>query len=325
MKILTFNHHESYIATLANTGYRFDVVIRKGNLDLSWNTRARDVPPNVTLVNFDPEIRQKLRQGAYDVVICHTIKNLFWVWLFFKPRYIFIAHIPLFAHTPIQRIKSFAKKWLWALFKSTHRAQFFAVSYFKLTSWGENAPYAVLAPGEFPPLRQTDQPSDVLIVCNNLKERGEELGLDMINRLAEKALIRVVGNNPGISFNTRPENFAHFQKLVTGFSIYLYTIKMPWGDGYNTAMLEAMRMGMAVITVENPSSPIIHGVNGLVGKTEEELLEHIYRLRADNELVKKLGKAAIQTIERDFSEANFIHVWRTIIEPESLTQKPPAG
>jgi glycosyltransferase involved in cell wall biosynthesis len=100
---------------------------------------------------------------------------------------------------------------------------------------------------------------------------------------------------------------------------------MPWGDGYNTAMLEAMRMGMAVVTVENPSSPIIHGVNGLVGKTEEELLEHIYRLRTDHELVKKLGQAAIQTIERDFSEANFISVWRSIIEPQSPAQKAPAG
>jgi hypothetical protein len=315
MKILTFNHHESYIATLASTGYDFDVVVKKGRLDLGWNIRARRVPNNIRLIEFDSATKLKLETGEYDVVICHTIKNLLWIWRFFKPRYIFIAHIPLFGHTPAQQLKSLFKKLLWILFKSTHKAQFFAVSHFKLMSWGEDAPYAVLAPGEFPPLRESDKPSDVLIVCNNLSQRGEELGLEMICRIAEKAPIHVVGNNPGISFNTRPENFAHFQEIVTGFNIYLYTIKMPWGDGYNTAMLEAMRMGMAVVTVDNPSSPIVHGVNGLVGKTEDELLIHINRLRSDPELVRTLGKAAMKTIESDFSEAKFISTWRTVISP----------
>jgi len=56
------------------------------------------------------------------------------------------------------------------------------------------------------------------------------------------------------------------------------------------------------------------------------LLEHIYLLRTDPELVKKLGQAAIQTIERDFNEAKFISVWRSIIEPQSpAAQKAPAG
>lgn len=313
MRILTFNHHESYLASLAQTGYQFDVVIKRGTLDLSWNIRSRPVPDNFRLIEFNAETERDLRRGVYDVVICHTIKNLIWMWFFFKPRYVFVAHIPLFSHSLIATIKSKLKKLIWIVFRLTHKAQFFAVSHFKHQSWNEPGVCAVLSPGSFPPLKELDQPSEILIICNNLGERGEELGIDMISRLKSVVPIRTVGNNPGIEFNIKPKNFADFQELVTGFHIYLYTIRMPWGDGYNTAMLEAMKMGMAIVTVENPTSPIIHGVNGLVGRTEQELIEHIEYLRREPYVVKRLGAAAMETIHKDFSEEKFVGAWRELI------------
>jgi hypothetical protein len=313
LKILTFNHHESYLVSLSEVGHEFDVVIGRGDLDLAWNTRARPVPSNFRLVELDNAIKGKLRQGYYDVVICHTIKNLIWMWLFFKPRYIFVAHIPLFKHSATARFKSRVKKMLWVLFRLTHDAQFFAVSQFKQKSWQEEGLCAVLSPGQFPPLRQLDEPSQILIICNHLHERGEELGLNMLERIKNRLPIRTVGRNPGIEFNIEPRDFAHFQELVTGFHIYLYTIKLPWGDGYNTAMLEAMRMGMAIVTVRHPTSPIIHGVNGLVADNEEQLIQHIERLRSDPDLIKRLGAAATATVERDFSQTRFLETWRTLI------------
>lgn len=318
MRILTFNHHEPYIATLALTGHDFDVVTRYKSLELTWNSRTRAMPANLKSVEFNAIVKQRLRDGYYDLVICHTVKNLMWIWLFFKPRYIFVAHIPLFTNTLSQRLKSLGKKITWLLFKWSHKSQFFAVSDFKLNSWKESGHVAVLAPGEFPPLRTIKGTSDVLIICNDLKNRGEELGLDMITRLSLKAPIHVVGRNPGISFSKTPKDFADFQSIVTGYRIYLYTIKMPWGDGYNTAMLEAMRMGMAIVTVENPSSPIKHGKNGLIGKTEDQLLEHINKLRGDPELIDTLGRAAQETIRERFSEKNFIDTWQSVINKAAL-------
>jgi glycosyltransferase involved in cell wall biosynthesis len=318
VRILTFNHHESYIASLAKTGHQFDVVIRRGRLDLSWNPRARRVPDNITLVEFNNTTKRNLKSGHYDVVICHTIKNLLWIWLFFKPRFIFVAHIPLFQDSFPQKFKSFLKKLIWHLFRRTHSADFFAVSQFKLHSWGEIGYCAVLAPGAFPPLKKTEKPSDILIVCNNLKERGDELGLDMINRLVAKAPIYSVGHNPGITYNIQPKDFHDFQEIITGFSIYLYTIKMPWGDGYNTAMLEAMRMGMAIVTVENSSSPIVHGVNGLIGRSEAEILEHLLFLRSNPQAAQKLGEGAIKTIDSEFSEKNFVENWQRVLSLKSL-------
>ena len=314
MQILTFNHHESYLTSLAKTGFTFDVVTKRGSLDLSWNVRSRPVPENFRVVEFDDAIKKRLRSGVYDVVICHTIKNLIWMWFYFKPRYVFVAHIPLFRHSPVAMVKSNFKKLTWMTFKATHDASFFAVSHFKQQSWNEKGECAVLAPGDFPALEISDDPSNVLIVCNNLAERGEELGLAMIKRLQKHAPIYCVGNNPNIAFNIEPRNFAHFQELLTGFRIYLYTIRMPHGDGYNTAMLEAMKMGMAIVTVENPTSPIVHGVNGLVGRDEQELLDHIHHLRREPDFARRLGEAAKETVKARFSEEAFVNTWRGVIQ-----------
>ncbi len=315
MNILTFNHHESYLSSLAKTGYHFDVVTKHGSLDLNWNQRARPVPSNLKLIEFDSLTKQKLRNGYYDVVICHTIKNLLWVWFYFKPRFVFVAHIPLFHDSLHNKIKSVAKKLIWRLFIATHRADFFAVSDFKRASWNEPGTVAVLAPDEFPPLKPLDKDNEVLIICNNLAERGDELGLEMIMALRKSLPIRTIGNNPGIEFNIKPKDFRDFQKLVTGFHIYLYTIKMPWGDGYNTAMLEAMRMGMAIVTVENPSSPIINGVNGLIGRDEQDILNHINFLKDNPTEIQRLGQGAKETIKNHFSESKFISAWRDVLEP----------
>jgi hypothetical protein len=235
------------------------------------------------------------------------------MWRYRKPRYVFIAHIPLFRNTLLSALKSLAKKTVWRAFKATHRASFFAVSHFKRDAWNEPGDVAVLTPEAFPPLKQLAGPSPIAIVCNDLATRGEELGLAMIERLAKDFPLHTIGRNPGIEFNIQPRDFADFQDVVTGFHIYLYTIKMPWGDGYNTAMLEAMRMGMAIVTVENPTSPIVHGVNGLVGKDEAELHRHLVELRGNPALIKHLGQEAQKTIQEKFNREQFLTTWERLI------------
>jgi hypothetical protein len=321
MRILTFNHHESYLCSLAWTGHSFDVVTRRGTLDLSWNIRARPVPPNFRLVAFeDPEVQHLLASGGYDVVICHTIKNLLWLFFFRRTRYIFIAHIPLFFYTPALALKSLCKKALWLLFRATHQARFFAVSRFKLESWGVDGSFAVLTPEAFPPLQPIATAPKVVVVGNDLGSRRDEMGLDMIERIRERVPVLTLGNSPGLAHNITPANFDDFQRLVTECHIYLYTIRRPWGDGYNTAMLEAMRMGMAIVTVDNPSSPILHNQNGLVGATTEELIEHLEYLRARPEEIRRLGTAGQATIERQFNPDLFRAAWKRLLSDSSTRE-----
>lgn len=311
-KILTFNHHESFLSTLAETGWDFDVVVRYGELDLSWSRSSRPVPDNFNLVEFDSSVRRKLDEGIYDVVICHTLKNLLWLWRWRGPRYIFVAHIPLFRYTLQMRFKSMVKLAIYRIFSLTHRANFLAVSEFKRASWRTQGSVAVLAPQLVGELADGKGYDNVTVVCNELMQRQDELGSDDLLDIAKSIPVRIIGRNPGVEGAIQPKDYAEFRELFRSGRIYLYTIRQPFGDGYNTAMLEAMQMGMAVVTVDNPSSPIINGENGLVGRNKHELLELCKRLLANPQEVDRLGQAARETVEKKFSRQKFISTWQNL-------------
>ena len=100
-KILTFNHHETYLAWLAQTGHHFDVVTQYGSLSLPWLHDRVPCPPNVNLVPWGKEVKKKLQEGYYDVVLCHTVKNLVWMFPYRRSKFIFLQHIPLFRYIPM--------------------------------------------------------------------------------------------------------------------------------------------------------------------------------------------------------------------------------
>ena len=54
---------------------------------------------------------------------------------------------------------------------------------------------------------------------------------------------------------------------------------------------------------------IVNGVNGFISNDENELREYAQQLLDDKELREKLGKAARETVVRDFSEEKFIDNW----------------
>ena len=312
-RILTFNHHESFLSTMSGIEATFDVVTRYKNLDLAWNKSSRPVPDNFRLVEFDEQIQSSLTRGSYDVVICHTLKNLLWLWPWRQQRYIFVAHIPLFSYTISLRVKSWLKSSIYKWFARGHRVSFVAVSEFKRASWGEAGAVTVLAPQRIGVLVAGKGYDKVTVVCNELLARSDELGANDLMIMSKEIPLRVIGRNPGVPFAVQPQDYAAFQQLFRESRIYLYTIRQPYGDGYNTAMLEAMQMGMAIVTVDNPSSPIVHGVNGLVGKNRDELLAHCRFLLANPSEVDRLGHAAANTVAQDFTEERFLSVWTQIL------------
>lgn len=319
MNILTFNHHESYIRSLADTGHKYDLVVSRKGLDLSWNTSSGPIPDNVTLVNFDGQVRKKLRSGFYSLVICHTVKNLLWMFFYFKPKYIFIAHIPLFFDSPLNRLKSLSKRFVVEFFEAFHKFSFVAVSEFKRKKWDKKGTTIVLTPQDISRHPKVERFASqnlppVIVVANKLEERKEELGFELIEKINRHHPVLIIGNNQGLSNTIKPDNYSEFAELFSKGKIYLYTIQQPFGDGYNTAMLEAMALGIPIVTVENPSSPIKHGVNGLVGKNVNELIKHISTLLKDEAKRRNLGLNAKTTIEQRFSHSHFVNSWRSLIE-----------
>ena len=83
-----------------------------------------------------------------------------------------------------------------------------------------------------------------------------------------------------------------------------------------TALLEAMACGCAIVTTATCMIPEIvkHGENGMISNNEDELSEYIDQLMDDEDLRNKLGKAARETIVKDFSEDKFTDKWNKIFD-----------
>ena len=315
LRILTFNHHESFLNAMAPLGHAFDVVVQKGHLNLSWNLANRQPPQNFRLIDFD-EARGLLKRGDYDVVVAHTVKNLLWLFWINRALTVFVAHIPLYWDRPTRSVKSFGKLALVWLYRLTHRFKFLAVSEWKKATWGLEGPVARFFPIPFPPEFLAPAKADgvvPVVVGNGMATRGGELGWDLLLPLTQEFPIRILGKNPEIEGALAPRDYAEFVRLFSAAHFYIYPIRQPEGDGYNTAMLEAMNMGLPVVTIANPSSPIVHEVNGLVAATPAELRVCVRRLIEHPEMIPRLGIAAQETVQRTFTKERFLQAWREVL------------
>ena len=326
MKILTFNHHESFLVSLSHLPYEFDVVIKKGDLDLSWSPTARTVPPNFRLITFE-EATKGLTSGAYCFVVAHTVKNLVWLLPYKTARCVFVAHIPLFYSSSLLRIKSALKLAFVKFFRVFRGLEFVAVSRMKLASWsvpGKAIPFFPVPLSRVSSPNGSDNRTDfdssvsgslkIGVVGNNFQNRREELGFDLLEQISEKIPLRIIGKNPTISGAICPKLFEEFASEFRALDVYIYTIRDDSGDGYNTSLLEAMLHEKAIVTVPNESSPITDGVNGLVARSLQDFLDALEKLRSDPDLRLRLGRAARETVERNFNSQNFVRDWLSVFE-----------
>jgi hypothetical protein len=80
------------------------------------------------------------------------------------------------------------------------------------------------------------------------------------------------------------------------------------GTGQQIKIVEAMAHGVPVIALRFAAerSPIQHKVNGLVADNAEEFADYVLQLWNDEELCRKLGYAARETIAADFSKSRLL-------------------
>lgn len=311
-KILTLMHHESYISSLARTEDDYVVVTKFKGVDLSWNPSSPPPRQNIQLEEFDERLKEKLRRKYFDVVVCHTIKDLIRFFLFFRQKYVFIIHITLRWNTLFDKLKSAIKRIVLGLFMITHKTVVVSVSRYKADSWYVSAKIIPSTPG-IVPIVPTKKESVIVVVGNRIKSRGLESGWDLLESLLRDFPITVIGNNPELVSALRPRSYHEFLNYFQRGRVFLFTTRAPYNDGWNLALLEAMQVGLPVVTIAHPTSPIRHEYNGLVGKNREELATHLNRLLLDPELAARLGENAKKTVEDEFSLKKFIHLWRQVL------------
>jgi glycosyltransferase involved in cell wall biosynthesis len=87
-------------------------------------------------------------------------------------------------------------------------------------------------------------------------------------------------------------------------------------------VVEAMSYGVPVVITRAAaeSSPIRHGVNGLVSNNAEEFADHCARLWQDRELCQRLGKTAKETIEAEYSRSRLLEGLAKLLGQDAATK-----
>jgi hypothetical protein len=313
IRLLTFNFHESFLCCLAHLGCQMDVVTDFNGQKLNWSPSARPPPDNIELISWSQALH-RLKSGSYSAVVSHTVKNLLGVWGIRSMPHIFVAHIPLNFSSPLAALKSVFKQlavWIFAIF---HRMDFIAVSPWKLQTWHQNGHAISFFPIPFSKAFIAETLSSTAVtVGNRIRERGNEMGYGLLAQIRAKTNVLIIGNNPSEPFAQSCQTFEEFAKLFSTCGIYVFTISQPQGDGYNTAMLEAMLLRMPVVSIANPSSPIQNGFNGFVCRDAEEMIERIELLKSDHALREELGNNAFKTVTEKFSQSVFVSRWNAVL------------
>lgn len=92
------------------------------------------------------------------------------------------------------------------------------------------------------------------------------------------------------------------------------------GTGQQVKIVEAMAHGVPVIVLKNlaESSPIQHGINGLIAQDAKEFADYTIQLWQDQALCRRLGEAARNTIVQSFSEQRLVEKLGAAINQSAL-------
>lgn len=118
--------------------------------------------------------------------------------------------------------------------------------------------------------------------------------------------VKVLGDTPGLSLPA-----SSTEELIRTYQTSRVFLNTSTVSPIPTVLLEAMSCGCAVVSTENCMIPevITNGVNGFMSNDIDELGNYCKILLEDEELAKKMGEAARQTILEKFNLEQFLNTW----------------
>ncbi|MBM3464903.1 MAG: hypothetical protein FJX76_22625 [Armatimonadetes bacterium] len=317
-RVLTFNWNETYTALLARVFPGMHVIDRPSmdENERAWDMRVCGVPDGVRVLHDPRAAREAILRGDYDVVICHTIRDVEYV----KPlpvASVLMAHTTLDAElfddpdrVPI--VREFLRQLL------TARGILFACpSAMKLTSWGlegDVIPHAVDASAHGGWVGDREH---LLAVGTDLKRWAHATGYEHLKRGLENVPWTLLGNNapdespghqlqPLVSPLHTAEQYRHARAFVSAQVA-------PFEDAISLPMLQAMAYGAPVLMLAHPDNPLEHERNGLVAQDEADLGRQARRLLEDVALARRLGAAGHDLVQEHFGFERFRDSWQDIV------------
>ncbi|MBI4382929.1 MAG: glycosyltransferase [Nitrospinae bacterium] len=316
LKILTFNWHEPYLCLMAKLGHQFYVLepeIGPGHIR-RWDENMRPRPENVHLVSME-HAEEMLLQNDVDLAIAHNIKDLIWMMGYDLPK-IAVFHNRLTTEIGLSKNTISADEYKDKIKVLLEGIQKVFISESKRRDWG--LPGEVILPGldvrDFG--GYTGERPVVLRVGNLLLERDLMMGFTAGNQVVNGYPGVILGLNPAIRDARLSRGFGDLLDHYRHCRLYLNATTDDYEDGYNLAMLEAMAVGMPVVSLYNKTSPIRDGINGFISKDIAYLKRCVALLLEDPDLAlaRDLGRKARETVQAEFGIQAFLINWNRAIE-----------
>ncbi len=316
LRILSFNWHEPYLCMLAATGHQLLIIepIMSENLPRKWNESMRPLPENVSLIGFG-EMAKNLDAGDIDLVICQNVKDLVAVNKWEKTPKILVFHNKLTTEIALGKSEIDRKSYIEQVKNAAKGADLVFISQAKKDDWNlGGGGDAVILPGIDVSHYggYTGNLEAILTVGNHLKERDLMMGFTEMEEICRGLPVTILGDNPSID-GRLSKNWDDLKNHYRQCRLYLNTLKNPYEDGYNLALLEAMATGMPVISLKNPTSPVTDGAEGFVSSDISVLRDRINELLKDPQKALKMGRVARQTVSEKFPMEEFLKKWNDVI------------
>jgi len=310
--VVTVNSHQPYLHLLAGLDHRFTVVDRGlPGCGCRWDEQVRPLPDGFRTASL-PDATRRAGRRPFDVGLAHNMTDLLALRRLCRNP-VLIIHTTLTGRAIYERSTVSPRRYRslveQVLAKTGTRVVF--VSLLKMRTWdglpGEVIRFAV-PESEY---HGYSGRRESILRVSNLQDRREVLLHHSLQQEALRGLpTTLLGHNPGLPGARAAGSWQELKGAYRDYRCFLVTNDQELEDGYNLSLLEAMTTGMPIVTTPHPSSPVRHGVEGLVGETAAELRGHCRRLLADRELAVRLGRAARATALERFPYVDFLARWQ---------------
>jgi len=310
LDILTFSTHESWQSFIAMTGHNFYHVPSPERK--MWMVDYRPIPPNVRMIHGEPDNDQQ-----FDLVLSQTSFQQFMV-ADNVSRIYGVPHVNVEHTLPLQAWSDDQLNQIVTSKKNSDCKKFVFITEFNRNKWGFNEDEAeVIFHGIDTNIFKgwTGKDERIICVANMYHERGDLLGWETFENVVIKNRMKcmLVGDNQGMS-----RRATCLRDLVTKLQESRVFFNTSLWSPIPISVLEAMAVGLPVITTENCDLPrvIQNGFNGFISNDEAFLKEKLeWCLHEDNfKEVRKMGQNARSTILKHFGLWRFIDSWNNVFE-----------
>jgi len=312
-RLLVFDCHEAWVYQLHVLDCPLDIVVGlRGRSQDGWDENMRPLPPNSRLVRLDEVLKRK---ESYACIVGHNLTDLLDVKSIPGPR-ILVIHEALdgVAHEHRLAVPTEEFRATFAKFVNLTGTHVVPVSQMKGRSWGFEEDIVPSSADAMDYLPWSGYLPRGLRVANHILRRPRTLLWEFHQKAFEGVPITLVGHNPDIAGVLPADSWDHLKQIFSQHRFYIHTADPRLEDGYNMATLEAMAAGLPVLGNRHPTSPVEHGVSGMLSDDPAELRAYALRLLEDRDLAKRMGAAAQKTVAERFSITQFQKRFRHSIE-----------